>query len=184
MRLFGNRGGGAAVLSVLLPVLSSALPARAEEGGLPQLDTSLFPEELFWLAVTFAVLYVLMAFVALPRVAHTKQQRRHIIGAELEAARKASDEANQAAARVDKLLKEARDAAQTSAQNMIAEVAENTAARQMAQDKELLRRLHSAEASIVVARESALATIRASASSELATAMTEKLLGVARQEAA
>ena len=98
MRRF-QHGCELAALSLLL-----ALPARAEEAGLPQLDTSLFAEQIFWLAVSFGVLYLLMSSVALPRVAKTKDNRKHVIAGELEAARVANEAARQAVAQVEKSL--------------------------------------------------------------------------------
>ena len=148
---------------------------RAEDGGLPQFDTSLFPEQLFWLAITFVVLYLLMAFVALPRVTQTKQGRRQFISSEIDKARIASDEAKLATEQVEKLLKAARDAAHTSARDMMVEVGELTASRQAAQDKELLQRLQGAEAAIAGARDAALTTVRGSAT-ELAAVIVEKVL--------
>ena len=163
-------------VAAALPALLSTLPAQAEEGGLPQLDTSFFPSELFWLAVTFAVLYGLMAFVALPRVTQTKLNRRQVIRTALDKARTASDEAALAVEKVEKVMKAARDAAHSTARDMMVEVGERSASLQATQEKELLLRLQGAETAIAVAKETALASVRASAS-DLSAVIEAKVLG-------
>ena len=40
----------------------------AHKGTFPPFDTQTFPSQLFWLAVTFVALYLIMARVALPRI--------------------------------------------------------------------------------------------------------------------
>jgi F-type H+-transporting ATPase subunit b len=155
-----------------------ALPCRAEEssGGLPQLDVTLFPAQLFWLAISFAVLYVLMSHVALPRVAKTQGNRKQIIAKEIDAARVASEAAKAAVAKVDKSLSEARAKAHASITEMMTEVANESMKAQAAKEKELLRRLHSVEAEIAVTRDEALKSVQASAA-DLAAVVVEKILG-------
>ena len=53
---------------------------------MPQLDFATFPPQLFWLAITFIVLYVLMAWVGLPRVGGVIAARRNRIDGDLEKA--------------------------------------------------------------------------------------------------
>ena len=168
MRVLGN------IYALTASVVLLALPARAEEAGLPQLDTSLFAEQIFWLALSFGVLYLLMSVVALPRVAKTKDHRKQVIADELEAARIASDAARQAVAQVEKSLIAARAEAQAHVSEMIAKVKEEAAERRAAQERELMRHLHSAEADISVTRESALTAVRAS---DLAAVVVDKILG-------
>jgi F-type H+-transporting ATPase subunit b len=159
--------------------LVATLPVWAEEsdkGGLPQLNTSLFPEQLFWLAISFAVLYVLMATIALPRVAKTQSNRKLVITTEIEAARLANNSAKLTASAVDKSLNDARAKAQASVAEMLADVTQDAANRKAAQERDLLRHLHSAEADIAVTREAALQKIQASAS-ELAAVAVEKIVG-------
>ena len=43
---------------------------------MPQLDIETFPSQLFWLAVTFIVLYFLMSWIGLPRVTAAIDARR------------------------------------------------------------------------------------------------------------
>jgi len=163
------------LLSVLLSSPGWAEEAGGDKGGLPQFDTSLFPEQLFWLAVSFAFLYLMMSLVALPRVARTQTNRKTLIAAELEAARAANDTAKVAVASVEKSLSEARAKAQVSVSDMMAEVMQQANERQAAQEKEQQRHLHRAEADIAVTREAALKAIGANAA-DLAGLVVEKIL--------
>ncbi|MDR3423782.1 MAG: ATPase [Alphaproteobacteria bacterium] len=168
--------------AAVLPFALPSLPAWAEEagaggqGGLPQFDVSQYPAEIFWLVVTFALLYLLMAGVALPRVARTQESRKKIIASEIEAARAANDAAIATVATVEKSLGEARAKAQASVSAMIAEVNEESTARQAEQERALSRSLHSAEAEIAVMREAALKEIRGCVA-DLAAAVVGKILG-------
>jgi len=155
----------------------SSLPVRAEEGGggLPQFDTSYFPEQIFWLLVSIAVFYPLMAFVALPRIARTQKNRSEVISREIESARAANEQAKTSVAETEKALSEAREKAQARVSEMLAEVAEENSKRHAAQDKELQRNLHLAEEDIAISRTAALEDIRASAA-DFAKAIVDKIL--------
>ena len=53
--------------------------APAEHGGFPPFQSQHFPSQLFWLALTFILLYVLMSRIALPRIgAIFAEQRRRL----------------------------------------------------------------------------------------------------------
>ncbi len=43
---------------------------------MPQLDVETFPSQMFWLAVTFILLYLLMSRVGLPRLSAAIEARR------------------------------------------------------------------------------------------------------------
>jgi F-type H+-transporting ATPase subunit b len=160
-----------------LPIMLSAASVRADDSGLPQFDPALFPEQIFWLAISFATLYALMSKIALPRVARTQENRKKVITAELEAAREANDTAKASLAAVEKSLSEARAKAHAHVNEMLSNVVSEAATHQAAQEKEMQRRLHRAEADIAVTREAALTSIRASAD-DLAAAVVEKILGL------
>lgn len=157
-----------------LPVLAEE--AEGEGGGMPQMDPSHFPEQIFWLVVTFVTLYMLMAFVALPRVTRTKDNRKRVISAEIKAAREANDAAKASVAAMDRSLADARESAQSKVNEMLAHVAAEANEHQAAKEKELLRKLHRAEEDIAVSRESAMQQVRESATG-LAEAVIAKILG-------
>ena len=73
---------------------------HASEGGLPQFETQWWAGQIFWLLILFAILYVLMAKVFLPRLRGVKDERVATIAGAVEAARQArvTEEANRRAA--------------------------------------------------------------------------------------
>ena len=50
---------------------------------MPQLDPAGFVPQLFWLAVTFLVLYILMRWVAVPQVGRAIEARRERLDGDL-----------------------------------------------------------------------------------------------------
>src|SRR5258708_30825054 len=79
---------------------------------MPQLDIATYLPQLFWLAVTFIALYLLMAWVGLPRVGGVLLQRRNRIEGDLEKAAQMRAEAEAAIAAYERALAEARAEAQ------------------------------------------------------------------------
>lgn len=156
----------------------AALPVGAEEAkaGLPQLDASLFPGQLVWLAVSFGLLYVLMAFVALPGIKRMQDRRMGQIAADLAAAQAANDSAKDAMARYEKTLADARAKAQATVSELAATMAKESAAEQAAQQQELGKKLLEAEARIASARDAAVKEVQDKAA-ELAKVIVEKVTG-------
>lgn len=109
--------------SFALAVLTAyALPslAHASEGGLPQLDPTWFPSQIFWLAVHFFVLYLVAAKLILPGIAKSLEQRQTRLAADLDAARTLDREAHAAADAHEASLEGARTEAQATRDASIA----------------------------------------------------------------
>jgi F-type H+-transporting ATPase subunit b len=155
-----------------------ALPVLAEETaaqeGLPQLDPAHFPSQLFWLAVTFALLYVCMQFVALPGVKRTQDKRVATIEGNLKAAQAANEAAKRMMADYEKALTDARAKAQATVSEIAAQAAKESAAKQAVQQQELAKRLAEAEAKIAAARDAAVRDVKSSAA-DLAAAIIDKV---------
>jgi len=100
----------------IAPDAAAAPPAptagtEAEGGGhkvFPPFDPTFFPSQLLWLAITFAVLYFLMAKVALPRIGGILADRRNRIAADLDKAEALKAQSEAAIAAYEKALAEAR----------------------------------------------------------------------------
>jgi F-type H+-transporting ATPase subunit b len=67
----------------------------------PQLEIENFASQLIWLAISFALLYFLMARFALPRIERALHERKSRIGGDLERAREAQHLAEKAMERYE-----------------------------------------------------------------------------------
>ena len=75
---------------------------------MPQLDFSMWPPQLIWLAITFGVLYILISKFALPKIGGTIEQRQNRIANDLDEAQRLKDDTEKAIAAYEAALAEAR----------------------------------------------------------------------------
>ncbi|MCC5991439.1 MAG: F0F1 ATP synthase subunit B' [Rhodobacteraceae bacterium] len=76
--------------------------------GMPQLDITTFPNQIFWLVVTMVVLYFIMSRVALPRIAAVIADRRSTITSDIAAAEEFKLKAQEAEDTYNQALADAR----------------------------------------------------------------------------
>ncbi len=91
--------------------------AEAGGAGMPQLDFSTFPNQIFWLIVTLVVIYFVLSRIALPRIGAVLAERAGTITNDIAAAEELKQKAVAAEAAYDKALAEAR----TEANRIVAE---------------------------------------------------------------
>ena len=146
--------------------------------GFPPFQTQHFPSQLFWLALTFVLLYVLMAKIGLPRVGSILAERSKRIADDIAAAQGLKERSDAAQTAYEKALADARGRAQGIAnetREREAAAAEETNKRLEA---ELHERLAVAEQSIAEKRVAAMANVGAIAT-DTASAIVERLIGKA-----
>lgn len=143
---------------------------------MPQLDPSTFAPQLFWLLVTFTLLYLVMWKVALPRVADLLQERQERIDDDLERAQKLRDDAGAVLAAYEKTIADGRASAQDVLRAAMLRMAEDADAQHAALTGRLASQTAEAEARINEARDRALKDIRAVAA-QTAQAAAGRLIG-------
>jgi len=143
---------------------------------MPQLVFADFPPQLVWLLITFVVLYVLMAKVALPRVTAVLDARAAKIGGDVKAAEKLKDEAAAALAAYEKTMADARAKANATIQEAAQKAAAAAAARQADFAAVLKERSDAAEQRIAAARAKAMGEI-ARVAGEATAAVVKRLIG-------
>lgn len=98
---------------------------HAASGGLPQFDPTWFASQIFWLAITFVVLYVFFAKKTLPEISGVIENRKNHIQADLESAEKITAEADE----VQNAYQEGLNKAQSDAADAIKKVESNAKAK-------------------------------------------------------
>lgn len=150
---------------------------------MPQLDSAFFAPQLIWLAITFVILYVLMARVALPRISAVLEARQDRIAHDLDDAASLKAEAEATLAAYEAAMAKAHSEAQTMLAQAADERIGEAAARQAELDDRLASQLADAEARIDEAREAAMASV-AEVAGDVARSATAKLIGVEPDDAA
>jgi len=143
---------------------------------MPQLDVSTFPTQLFWLLVSFVLLYLAMAWLGLPRVGRIIAQRRGRIDGDLEKAGQMKAEAEAVIAAYERALSEARAQAQQTLKETTERLNAQSAERQRHIAEKLAGETAAAERRIDAAKTAALADIR-NVAVDVARAAAAKLSG-------
>lgn len=166
-------------MSVLSIVAAAAAAAETQgeeaAAGLPQLDPTWWPSQLFWLAITFGVLYWLMAGRFLPALGGAIEERRDRIADDLDKASEFKQQAEDAENAYNKALADAKAKAQGIAADTRADVDAEIAKLQAETDAALDEQMAKAESRISDMKAEAGEKVRAAAI-ETTRAVVETLL--------
>ena len=149
--------------------------AEQASGGLPQLDFTSFPSQIFWLAVTLFVLFQLMSKVALPRISSVLEERADAIADDLDRAEDFRRQAAEAEASYAQALADARAKAQGIAGEARAGIQKDLDAAVARADAEISARAAESEKRIREVRDSALAAV-AEVANDTAGAIIEAVM--------
>ena len=152
----------------------------AEPGGhkapFPPFQSEGYASQLFWLAITFAALYLLSSRVLLPRVGGIIDARASKIEGDLAEAQRFKAEADAANAAYEQALSDARGRAQALANATREKQAAETAKKRKALEQQLDVKLGEAEKAIAATKTAAMGNVR-SIATEAASAIVKRLTG-------
>jgi F-type H+-transporting ATPase subunit b len=152
-------------------------------GGFPPFQKDTFASQLIWLAITFVLLYVVMARVALPRVGAIIDARRSRIEGDLATANRLKVSAGEAMTAYEKSLAEARNRAQTLAAETRDRLHAEAEKNRKALEEQLNIKLAAAEKTIATTKTQAMTNVRAIAI-DAAGAIVARLTGSAPSDGA
>lgn len=112
---------------------------------MPQLDPTSFPSQLFWLGVCFLVLYLLLSYIALPKISQVLEAREQSLEEKINTASTYREQAENLLAEYEEILKQAREKAQHHTQSVSHMIAEEVSHRQRDFLNKLNERLRLAE---------------------------------------
>lgn len=145
---------------------------------MPQLDFATFPGQLFWLAVSFVILYILASRIMLPKIADVVEARAKYIADDIDKAETLTNQAEQAEKNAAKILAESSD----KARNLIAESSSKAKAKMDTKRAELSEKLEQkikkAEIEITKIEKQSIEVVDA-VSAELSVEIANKILKAA-----
>jgi F-type H+-transporting ATPase subunit b len=144
---------------------------------MPQFDPSTFPSQIFWLIVTFALVFIVAARIALPRVGEVLDNRRSRVDNDLARARELTEEAEEVLSAYEQELASARDKAKEALAEAAASAAKASEERNDALTARLATESRAAQTRIAEARDAATASI-GEVATEIAVEATDRLIGV------
>lgn len=156
---FINNGANTPVLQTISPdgqaiapdaMMAPALAPEAHEAGgehkkgLPQFDTTTFSKQLFWLALTFAFLFIVYSKITLPRIGGVIETRAKKVSDDLAQAEQLKTDMEKIRAEYEAAI----TAAQSEAQKLIANVQSDIKAMTEQQDSAFKAKAEEAVATI------------------------------------
>ncbi len=156
--------------------LKTGTEASVPGGNFPPFNPATFASQLFWLTLTFTLLYLVMSRKALPRIADVLEERANRIKRDLDAAERLKGETDKALASYEQALSDAKGSASTIAKDTRAKLTADVEREKLAVDAQINAKIADAESRILTTKNKALASVNEIAAST-AAAVVGRLLG-------
>ncbi len=150
---------------------------KAAGPGMPQLDFSTFPNQIFWLVLTLIAIYLILSRVALPRIGAVLAERQGTITNDIAKAEELKQQAVEAEEAYNRALAEARAEAQRIAAEARAEIQADLDTAIAKADAEISAKAAESEKAIADIRAGALESVKEVAketAADIVTAMGGK----------
>ncbi len=128
--------------------------------GMPQLDFSTFPNQIFWLVVSLVVVYLILQRVALPRIASVLADRSASIQRDLDKAEDYKRNAEAAEEAYNKALADARSEAQDIVNAARVDIQKDLDIAIAKADAEIAAKSAESEKAIADIRDSAMKSVK------------------------
>jgi F-type H+-transporting ATPase subunit b len=142
----------------------------------PPLDVGTFAPQLVWLALTFALLYVLLKRAVLPRVGEVIEERSDRVKRDLAQAETLKAETAKALANYERALSDARAQAGAIVKTMRDKLADEAGKERAKVDAQIAAKLAEAEMRIAETKSRALGSV-GDIASEVAGTIVTRLIG-------
>lgn len=143
---------------------------------MPQLDTTTFPSQLFWLGVCFLLLYFILSYLLVPRITDVLENREHVREQKINQASTYRERAENLLADYEKTLAHVRKDAHQKYQSIVNATGLEIAEKKKEMLDKLQERLHIAEQELYRARIEASQEMH-SVAQEIAGEILQKLTG-------
>ena len=162
--------------SIFFSFLFSMEAFSAESGGMPQLNPEFWISQIFWLTLTFGILYLVLSKLILPKISANLESRKSQILENIEAAEKQREDSEKKLKEYEEIISKSKLDAKTIFNQAREKVLKDINAKREVLDKQIDDEILNAEDEIKTFRESAPDKINKIAI-ETSSELIQKLIG-------
>jgi len=148
----------------------------AESGGMPQLNPEFWVSQIFWLIITFGILYIVLSKLILPKISTNLELRKSQISDNIEAADKQREESKSKLKEYDEIISKSKTETKNIFNQAREKALKNINAKKEILDKQIDEEIKKAEDEINKLRQSAPEKITKIAI-EISSQLIQKLIG-------
>ena len=162
--------------SIFFSFLFSMEAFSAESGGMPQLNPEFWISQIFWLTLTFGILYLVLSKLILPKISANLESRKSQILENIEAAEKQREDSETKLKDYEEIIFKSRLDAKTIFNQAREKALKDINAKREVLDKQIDDEIIKAEQEIKILRENAPDKINKIAI-ETSSELVQKLIG-------
>jgi len=155
--------------------LTSAVNA-AEKAGMPQLDTEFWVSQIFWLVITFSILFLLLSKFILPKISANLETRKSLILENISTAEKKREESESKIKQYHEIIEKSKNEAKSLVNQAKERLVKDINLKKEALEKDLSNEIQKAEMEIQEFRDKAPEKINKIAV-EISTDLLQHLIG-------
>ena len=141
--------------SIFLSFLFFMEAFAAESGGMPQLNPEFWVSQIFWLTITFGILYVVLSKFILPKISANLEVRKSQILDNIEAAEKQREESELKIEEYEKIVQSSKNEAKNYFKQAREKLLKDINLKKDSLDKELNLEIQNGESEIQELRDRA-----------------------------
>jgi F-type H+-transporting ATPase subunit b len=133
---------------LFLSIFISSAVNSAEKAGMPQLDTEFWISQIFWLAITFSILFVLLSKLILPKISANLETRKSLILENISNAEKKREESESKIKEYNEIIEKCKNEAKSLLNQAKEKMMKDINLKKEALEKDLSSEIQKAEMEI------------------------------------
>ena len=134
--------------NLIFSTFITQISISAESGGMPQLNPEFWISQIFWLIISFGILFIVLSKFILPKIRNNIEFRKSEILDNIETAEKQKTEAENTLKNYDELIRKSKNEAKNYFNDARKKIIEDIEKKKQALDKEINIEIKKAEAEV------------------------------------
>jgi len=134
---------------ISISFLSVNFAESAESGGMPQLNPEFWFSQIFWLIITFGILFVILSKLILPKISENLEVRKAQILENIDAAEKQRQESDNKLKEYEKLILDSKNEAKSYFNSAREKIIKDVDKKREKLEKEINEEINKAEKEIL-----------------------------------